>query len=507
MSFKIEKQRVALESLENRTKRYKKMFDFTPEARSVMAEAFNADVNMCKTHHKYETEPPGNMYFLDTCVSKPPSGKETGSYYAVDFGGTNIRAVRVELGGPAGIKTDYVTKNIRELPTKENLPMGLMDPKATATELFDNIAAVVKELMEKHGDYTKPQIFPTGFTFSFAMNQKDINSAEAITMTKGFLTGRDTQDPVIGKGTDICLLLNSAFARCKVPAEVTAALNDTTGTLMSGAYLAGTKTDKPPTLIGLIVGTGLNACYADPDATSYGYLGSVINTELGSFASGLPRNIIDHEVDDADVRPGLQLTEKMISGMYIPELCRRLILKVFQDSAPPLAWTHWSLSAEACMAMAYEKDPTHPIVKEVMINQLRWDERQLSAANLKTIHELCNCVMVRAAGVLAVALGSLAKHTGRLQPALGGLTIAVDGSVFVKNKQFQDDLKEALTVSLGPARAKLIHFQVAEDGSGIGAAVLAALPHRHKKNTFAPSPGTVLEKRLSEHLTELHPKK
>eukprot|EP01056_Protomagalhaensia_sp_Gyna25_P004822 Protomagalhaensia_sp_Gyna_25__4821@NODE_494_length_3271_cov_42_301980_g385_i0_p1_GENE_NODE_494_length_3271_cov_42_301980_g385_i0NODE_494_length_3271_cov_42_301980_g385_i0_p1_ORF_typecomplete_len508_score68_18Hexokinase_2/PF03727_16/9_3e48Hexokinase_1/PF00349_21/1_2e43ROK/PF00480_20/0_0011BcrAD_BadFG/PF01869_20/1_2BcrAD_BadFG/PF01869_20/0_24_NODE_494_length_3271_cov_42_301980_g385_i0721595 len=506
MSFKIERQQVTIEPLEERAKRYLDLFKFTPEIRNRMMEAFNSDVHICKVHHKHEHEPAGDMYFLDTCVDRPPTGNETGIYYAVDFGGTNIRAVRVELGGDPRLKMDQLSKMVSELPTKDNLKMGLMDPKATATELFDNMAWIVKELMEKHGDDKEKTIFKTGFTFSFAMNQKDIDSAEAITLSKGFLTGRDTQDPVVAKGTDIVLLLNSAFARNRVPAEATAVLNDTTGTLMSGAYMAAGAPDKPPTMIGLIVGTGLNACYADPDATAYGYLGSIINTEIGSLAKGLPRNIIDHEVDDADARPNFQITEKMISGYYLPELCRRAILKVYQEAAPPLAWTHFSLSTEACLAMAYEEDSNYPLVQEVMQSQLQWDLSKLSKRDFTLIHELCYAVLKRAAELLGVLISGLARHTGRLQPALGGLTVAVTGSVFTKNPKFQEDVRASLEATLTPERANLIHFQIAQDGSGIGAAVIAALPHQHRKATFAPSPGTVFERRLSDHLQHLENK-
>ncbi len=61
---------------------------------------------------------------------------------------------------------------------------------------------------------------------------------------EGVRDGADTADPVIARGTDICLLLNKGFERRKVPARVRAVLNDTTGTLISGAYTV--PADKPP---------------------------------------------------------------------------------------------------------------------------------------------------------------------------------------------------------------------------------------------------------------------
>lgn len=94
----------------------------------------------------------------------------------------------------------------------------------------------------------------------------------------------------------------------------------------------------PACMMGMILGTGLNGCYYQPNANDYGYIGNIINTEVGGFDKDLPWNIIDIEVDFASTNPGRQRLEKMISGMYLPELCRRLVIKVFQSEAPKEAW-------------------------------------------------------------------------------------------------------------------------------------------------------------------------
>lgn len=52
------------------------------------------------------------MYFLDSCVEKAPTGTETGVFYAVDFGGTNIRAVRCDLKGSGEFSVDAITGNV-----------------------------------------------------------------------------------------------------------------------------------------------------------------------------------------------------------------------------------------------------------------------------------------------------------------------------------------------------------------------------------------------------------
>lgn len=326
------------------------------------------------------------------------------------------------------------------------------------------------------------------------MLQVDIDSAQCLRMSKGFETGSGTQDPIVSIGTDIGLLLNRAFERSNVPAEVTAILNDTTGTLISGSY--SQSKDLPKCLIGLILGTGLNACYVDPEAANYGYFGSVINTELGSFGTALPRNILDHEVDDADPAGGVHLMEKMCSGAYLPELCRRAILKVFQKDAPPLCWSRMALSTEACMVMAYESGDLS-LVKEIVKGQLVWDD--VKDEYLPMIQQICRAVSVRAAKIIAVILSSLATFTGRLQPAMGGLTCAVDGSLYNKNPGFKIDIQEAIDNYLGQPLAKLLKFTPASDGSGLGAAILAAMPHTRRRCSFSRDPETIWQSRLQKH--------
>lgn len=59
-------------------------------------------------------------------------------------------------------------------------------------------------------------------------------------------------------GSDAVKLLNESLSkRDEVKIKVVAILNDTTGTLVKGAY------DNPKTVIGLILGTGCNGAYLE----------------------------------------------------------------------------------------------------------------------------------------------------------------------------------------------------------------------------------------------------
>ncbi|KIH44451.1 Hexokinase, partial [Ancylostoma duodenale] len=112
--------------------------------------------------------------------------------------------------------------------------------------------------------------------------------------------------------------------------DVVAVLNDTVGTLMACAFKENS------CQIGIIVGTGTNACYMEK-LSRIEKLGNecdgdhlpdemIINTEWGAFgddgALDSIRTEYDRFVDQHSINQGKQLFEKMISGMYMGELVR-----------------------------------------------------------------------------------------------------------------------------------------------------------------------------------------
>jgi hexokinase len=111
-------------------------------------------------------------------------------------------------------------------------------------------------------------------------------------------------------------------------------VNDTVGTLARGRFW------NEDTMLGVILGTGTNACYVEQaDAVSKwrdpppksGEM--IINLEWGNFRSPhLPRTFADEEVDVESVNPGDQWFEKMVGGMYLGEIVRRVLAKIAQEA-------------------------------------------------------------------------------------------------------------------------------------------------------------------------------
>lgn len=124
------------------------------------------------------------QHFLATPVTALPTGRETGTFLAIDVGGTNLRVGFVKLLGEAGEQNDDSNSTSRHhvpdrpakihrcheraWPIEEHLKMDQAD------DLFiwigDCIAAVVREALDDATLRIKDlDAIPLGITFSFPM--------------------------------------------------------------------------------------------------------------------------------------------------------------------------------------------------------------------------------------------------------------------------------------------------------------------------------------------------
>ena len=166
--------------------------------------------------------------------------------------------------------------------------------------------------MDTHGDLKRDDKIPMGFTFSFPTYNPTLNTGVLISWTKGF-------DVPNCEGQNITELMHQSFKKYDVPSKIDAVVNDTVGTLLAASY------DYQNVLVGVILGTGSNACYIEPKDSE------VKNIEWGGFNSiNLPRMPIDFIMDEHTPNRGKQFCEKMISGLYIGEMVRLLALEVFR---------------------------------------------------------------------------------------------------------------------------------------------------------------------------------
>ncbi len=386
------------------------------------------------------------------------NGREKGKFISLDLGGTNFRILLVELKG----KGKIIKLSERKIVLERKYTRG------RGEGLFDFIAGCIKDFIRAEAiDMQKK--YALGFTFSFPVSQTGIASGILVHWTKGF-----SAKGVAGK--DVVLLLNEALARQGISnISVAALVNDTVGTLVARSY-RDHNCD-----IGVILGTGTNACYREKVLNILKWKGRknpganmVVNIEWGNFNKITP-TIYDKLLDECSVNPGQQILEKMVSGMYLSEIAR-LIIRDFIEKK--ILFGGLSLSAfdgAQCFKAEYmsriETDRTsrlsgiNSLLKELGVLKSSFEDR-------RHIKKICNLVAKRAANISAAVLAGVITKIDRNLSRRH--IVAVDGTVYEKYPGFSGNMKFALRRIFGKSSNK-IKMVLTKDGSGIGAAVIAAV--------------------------------
>ncbi|KAK4774926.1 hypothetical protein SAY86_009861 [Trapa natans] len=410
------------------------------------------------------------LKMLISYVDNLPTGEEEGLFYALDLGGTNFRVLRVHLGGKGKglIKTEF---------DEVSIPPHCMT--SSSHELFDFIAAELARFVATEGENSHP--FPgrqreLGFTFSFPVRQTSISSGTLIKWTKGF----SIEDAV---GEDVVGELNKAMERVGLHMRVTALVNDTIGTLAGGRYY------NPDVVAAVILGTGMNAAYVERANAIPKWQGPlprsgdmVINMEWGNFrSSDLPLTEYDNDLDVASLNPGEQIFEKMISGMYLGEILRRVLLKIaeeaefFGDSVPEKLKIPFILRTPHMSAMHHDTSSNLKDVASKLRDILEINNTSLTMR--KVVVELCDTIATRGARLSAAGIYGILKKLGRDTRKDGEYqksVIALDGGLFEHYEKFRQSMESTLKELLGEEASDSVVITHSNDGSGIGAALLAA---------------------------------
>ena len=275
----------------------------------------------------------------------------------------------------------------------------------------------------------------------------------------------------------------------RLTVKVVAILNDTTGTLVMGSY------DNPHTCIGLILGTGANGAYFEQSKNVIRWSNTetestrdsrsknvIIDPEWGAFGDNgcvdFLKTEVDKEIDGASLFPGSFTYEKYFSGKYLGNILRLILWRLNKsgDFLSAVSTTRLgeadSLTAEDVSLMVTDlshksSDRTRAILGKVTTQSLsEIDERDLKTAQIASyvISERCSMLV---AIPLAVFLERIDRGPEEVS------AIAVTGSLYQKHPTIKDSL-EKYTKKWTKNRSKIYTF-LSEDGSGKGAALVAAI--------------------------------
>ncbi len=479
---------------------------------------------------------PGGLMMIPSFVDAAalPTGRERGVVLAADLGGTNLRVLSLRLGGggggagagaaggdaasasasaPAASRDGHRVLALREWP----IPDACFDTADSARALMDWVAARVLEVSPGAAGPGAPGAPPPalGLCFSFALAQTALDAGRLLAWTKQFRGAGLV-------GEDVPAALRAALARAGAPRlRLCAVVNDTVAALAAarGAAPGGAAA------AAVILGTGTNAAYMEARAalaarlpptdgaesaesgaaasgsadtaaadSSNAKLGlpMAVNTEWGDAdvsADAFCRIEEDLWVDAASPNPGRGRFEKLVAGLYMGEVARRVLARLAAAGglfgggarAPELARAG-TLGGAAFAAAAADTSPGLDAAGAVAA--AAFGAATASAAEREAVRRVCRAVARRSARLVAAALAAvLARAAAAAPDAAPGapVVVGVDGSVFSKFHLHGELLREALGELLGAEAAARVELRLVEDGSVMGAALVAAAAAAHEE--------------------------
>ncbi|XP_045147615.1 hexokinase HKDC1-like [Echinops telfairi] len=405
-----------------------------------------------------DTNPMASVKMLPTCVRPIPDGPAKGEFLVLELGEPKVRVSKVQVteeGNP-------------EVQMENEDPLASELTRGKGSQLFEYIADCLSDFMETQD--LKPKKLPLGFTFPFPCRQTKLDEGVLLSWTKKF-KARAVQD------TDVrSHLWNAMQKHSDMEVEFVALVNGTVGTLMACAY------NNPQCEIGVNIDNGTNACYME-DVSNIdlveGDEGKMcVNTEWGTFGdNGVLEDIrteFDRELDLGSLHLGKQLFEKMISGLYLGELVRLILLKMTRAGllfgGKTSSALHTRDKIEMRHVAAMEKDKEGLANTEEILTDLGLEP---SEDDCVAVHHVCTIVSFRSANLCAAALAAILTHLqeNKNYEKLKD-TVGIDGTLYKTHPQYPKRLHKVVRKLVPNCD---VHFLLPESGSTIGAAMVTAV--------------------------------
>ncbi|XP_023596498.1 hexokinase HKDC1 isoform X2 [Trichechus manatus latirostris] len=405
-----------------------------------------------------DTNPTASVKMLPTFVRAIPDGSENGEFLSLDLGGSKFRVLKVQVSeeGKRNVQMES-----QFYPTPNEIIQG------NGSELFEYVADCLADFMKTKD--LKHKKFPLGLTFSFPCRQTKLEEE-----------------------TDV---------------DILALVNDTVGTMMTCAY------DDPYCEVGVIIGTGTNACYMEDmsniDLVEGDEGRMCINTEWGAFGDdGTLEDIrteFDRELDLGSLNPGKQLFEKMISGLYLGELVRLILLKMARDGllfgGKKSSALHIKGKIETRHMAAMEKYKEGLANTREILTDLGLEP---SEADCIAVQHVCTIVSFRSANLCAAALAAILtrlrenKKLVRLRT-----TVGMDGTLYKIHPQYPKRLHKVVRKLVPNCD---VRFLLSESGSTKGAAMVTAVASRVQAQRKQIDKVLALFQLTREHLVSVRDK-
>lgn len=436
-----------------------KGLELTEEIQERIRQVFESEMILGLTKNSPITS---SLQMENTFLPELCDGSEDGDYLALDLGGTNFRVILLH------IKSGSIeNEEVQYYQVPEDIRLG------PGEQLFDFLAECIHNFMDNR--QLKGKNLPLGFTFSFPMIQRGLDVGILVSWTKSFnCTG------VVGQ--DAVKMLNDAIhRRGDLDVDVIAVLNDTTGTLVQGAFM-----DRQCG-IGLILGTGSNACYIEKANKIEKWEGDhtnveevVIDVEWGAFGDNgvldFMKTEFDREVDRNSLLAGSFTFEKLFGGKYLGEIVRCILVGLvkegllFDGKSSDQLLTHGAFTTKNVSIIEGENLSGSNQETSDILNEL---QLIFNNEDITIVKYICHLISDRAAILVSICLSSLLERMSRAET-----TVAIDGSLFKHHPRLKFSMERYISLMAPDRKFKLM---LAEDGSGKGAGLVAAIARRLKQ--------------------------
>ncbi|KAK4477422.1 hypothetical protein RD792_016643 [Penstemon davidsonii] len=404
-----------------------------------------------------------NLSMLVSYHAPLPTGEEGGIYYGINLRGTNFLIIRARLDG----KNEPVT----EIRRKEvSIPSQIMVNSDSTKELFDFIAIELAKYISVHGETEIARDKKLGFTVSIPVVEAPLSSGFAVKWNSLYV------DNTVGK--ELANEINQALKKHGVEMQVYAVVNDTIGDLAGGRYYS------KESVAAVTLGMGTYVAYLEspqqiskPLSESPKSGETVVNLQWANFNSSLlPLTEFDVSLDSESTNPGGRTFEKLISGMYLGEIVRRVLLKMAQEAAlfgdhvPPKLRIPYLLRSPDMAAMHQDTSEDYEIVDEKLKDIFEISNTTPMVREI--VAEVCDVVAERGARLVGAGIVGLVKKLGRIANKKSVITI--EGGLYEHYRVFRNYLHSSVWEMLGSELSDNVVIEHFHGGSGAGSIFLAA---------------------------------
>ncbi|EOA18237.1 hypothetical protein CARUB_v10006729mg [Capsella rubella] len=406
----------------------------------------------------------GSLNMLVSFAGSFPSGDEKGVHYGVNVRGKELLLLRGSLRGNEEPISDVQT---HEIPIPDDVLNGSLK------ELCDFISLeLVKFLAMNPGEETE-EAKNLGFTLTRSVEQ--IGSGSILALQRKSLV--DDDDNKVLK--EFVYGMNESLESHGLNIRMNTSLVDNTiGELAGGRYY------HKDTVAAVSLGMGTNAAYIEKAQEISMWKSAipepkeiVVSTEWGDFKScHLPITEFDASLDAESLNPGNQVFEKMVSGGYLGEIVRRVLLRMseetalFGDALPPKLMIPYILWPPDMAAMHQDISEEREIVNRKLKEVFGILDSTLAAREV--VVEVCDVVAERAARLAGAGIVGITKKLGRLEKKMS--IVIVEGGLYDHYRIFRNYLHSSVWEMLGDELSDHIVIEHSHGGSAAGSLFLAA---------------------------------